>query len=367
VDVVNAEPQHWKHDPFAAIEDDGCIYGRGTIDMKNFTAMCLMAVLRAHREKWPLKRDLIMAAVADEETGAQYGMGALVDKMPDLIRAEYALGEVGGYTLYVNNRPYYPIQVGEKGVYWLEVTLRGEPGHGSLPRGDNVHWKLAKFLGALERTPFPYHPSQSFKAFIKGLQRTAGSAEKILMSSMLTPMGPFIQKQRHLISRDTKSAGLLAMMTNTVNPTGLSSGRQQNVVPSSVTVKLDCRIIPGVKHEDIIGEIERITGETLEYKVLQSQPGHESPIDTPLFDLISRKVEVAHPGAIAIPWLTVGFTDAAQLQKLNTICYGFTPVKLPPDLEFSKLYHGHNERIPVDGFVWGVDLLSDIVREFCCS
>ncbi|HEX4922659.1 MAG TPA: M20/M25/M40 family metallo-hydrolase, partial [Bdellovibrionales bacterium] len=366
VDVVNAEPQFWKHDPFGAVEDDGFIYGRGAIDMKNFTAMCLMAVLKAHREKWPLKRDLIMAAVSDEETGAKYGMGALVDERPDWIRAEYALGEVGGYTIHVGGRPVYPIQVGEKGVLWLEVTLNGEPGHGSIPRPENVHWKLANFLSAIHKTPFPYHPTDSFRAFIKGLQRGAGPAGKVLLSTMLTPMAPFIQKQQSLLKRDQTSAGLLAMMTNTVNPTGLVSGRQHNVVPSTVTLKLDCRVIPGIEPGQVVAEIERVTGEKLEYKIIQYQKGHQSPMDTELFNLICSETEAAHPGATAVPWLTVGFTDAAQLQKLGTICYGFTPVKLGPDIEFSKLYHGHNERIPVDGFLWGVELFTNVVRRFCC-
>jgi acetylornithine deacetylase/succinyl-diaminopimelate desuccinylase-like protein len=184
---------------------------------------------------------------------------------------------------------------------------------------------------------------------------------------MLTPVAPFIQKQQSLIKKDQTSAGLLAMMTNTVNPTGIASGRQHNVVPTTVTLKLDCRVIPGIKPEQVIKEIENVTGEKLDYKIIQYQVGHESPMDTPLFDLICKKTEAAHPGATAVPWLTVGFTDAAQLQKLGTICYGFTPVKLPPGIEFSKLYHGHNERVPIDGFLWGVDLLCDVVREFCTT
>jgi acetylornithine deacetylase/succinyl-diaminopimelate desuccinylase-like protein len=365
VDVVNAEPQYWKHDPFSATEDDGCIYGRGAIDMKNFTAMCLTAVLRAHREKWPLKRDLIMAAVSDEETGAKFGMEALVEKVPELIRAEYALGEVGGYTLYVGGRPVYPIQVGEKGVLWLEVTLSGDPGHGSMPRPQNVHWKLARFLDALYKTPFPYHPTESFKSFIRGLQKSANPLSKLLLASQLTAVAPFIQKKQMNLKGDQTSAGLLAMMTNTVNPTGITSGRQHNVVPSTVTLKLDCRVIPGLQPDQVISEIEDVTGEKLDYKIVQYQPGHQSPMKTELFDLICRKTEAAHPGSTAVPWLTIGFTDAAQLQKLNTICYGFTPVRLPPGMEFSKLYHGHNERVPVDGFLWGVDLFCDVVREFC--
>ncbi|MEQ1875259.1 MAG: M20/M25/M40 family metallo-hydrolase [Bdellovibrionia bacterium] len=367
VDVVNAEPQFWKHDPFGAVEDDGFIYGRGAIDMKNFTTMCLMAVLKAHREKWPLKRDIIMAAVSDEETGAKFGMSALVDEMPELIRSEYAIGEVGGYTLYVGGKPVYPIQVGEKGVLWLEVTLSGEPGHGSMPREENVHWKVAKFLDAIHNTPFPFHPTESYRAFIKGLQRSASPLNKLLLNMMLTGAAPFILKKQQLIKSDQTSAGLLAMMCNTVNPTGLASGRQHNVVPSTVTLKLDCRVIPGIDPSEVISEIEHVTGEKLNYSIVSDQLGHQSPMDTPLFNLICKSTEAAHPGSVAIPWLTVGFTDAAQLQRLGTICYGFTPVKLPPGVEFSKLYHGHNERVPVDGFLWGVDLFCGIVKQFCTT
>lgn len=367
VDVVHAEPQFWKHDPFSAAQDDGCIYGRGTIDMKNFTAQCLMTVLTAKREKWNLKRDLIMSAVADEETGGRFGMEALVKAHPEQVRAEYSIGEVGGYTTYIGGQPCYPIQVGEKGTHWIEVTFKGEPGHGSVPGPGNVHWRVADFLAQLRDVAFPFHPTDSFLAFIDGMSRMQGPVKGSFFKLMKTDLAPKIMKKIILSSGNQKSAGLLAMMTNTVNPTGINSGKQHNVVPSIVTIKLDCRVIPGVDPQTVIKEIRSVTNSDFEYKVVNSNPGHQSPIKTPLFELISKKVESAHPGSFALPWLTVGYTDASQLCKLGNICYGFTPVKLPPDLDFSKLYHGHNERIPIDGYVWGTNLFLDIIKEFCCT
>jgi acetylornithine deacetylase/succinyl-diaminopimelate desuccinylase-like protein len=158
---------------------------------------------------------------------------------------------------------------------------------------------------------------------------------------------------------------MAAMLTNTVNPTGVESGKQHNVVPGVVTLKLDCRLLPGFSGDDVVKELEAATGETLNIEVIREAQGHESPFQTPLFEVIKKQLEAADPGCVVVPHLVTGFTDAQWVKKFGTICYGFTPVKLPEGMSLPKLYHGHNERIPVDGFRWGLDVFMKTVREFC--
>jgi acetylornithine deacetylase/succinyl-diaminopimelate desuccinylase-like protein len=368
VDVVPVEEDKWDLPPFGGEEKDGFVYGRGTIDMKNHTAMCLQTMLTAKRENWPLKRDLIFSAVSDEEDGSYAGMDDLVNNHADLIQAEYYLGEVGGATMYAWGKPFYPVQIGEKGVFWLKVFLEGEAGHGSVPRPHNVHFRLAKFLMDLKKTP-KCHLTNSYKAFIKQLITLAPPAEKTMLKVLQTP---FAARALHQVSRalgdsGTSASNLLATVTNTVNPTGLKSGKKHNVVPSSLEVKLDCRVLPGFSKEDVINEIESKTGERLKYELIESQPGHEGDPNTPVFKIIERVLKEKHPEAITIPSLSVGFTDACRVVKLGTKCYGFTPVKLPPSENFSELFHGHNERIPVEGFHWGVEALQEVCRRICCE
>ena len=195
-----------------------------------------------------------------------------------------------------------------------------------------------------------------------------GPAGGLPFHLLKTSAGPRVLK--FLAQKDADSDkywAMAAMLTNTANPTGLESGKQHNVVPSTVTLKLDCRLLPGFTGRDFLAELEHFSEEKFEVEIAREAYGYESPYDTPLFKLIEKRVLEGDPGAIVVPNLTVGFTDAQYLQKLGTICYGFTPIKLPPELNFPKLYHGHNERIPVEGFKWGLDVFTKTVTEFCAQ
>lgn len=366
LDVVPSEPQFWKFPPFSATIDNGYLYGRGTVDMKNFTAMTLSTLLQAHQENWPLSRDLIFCAVSDEERGSRFGMASLVKAFPDLIRAEYALGEVGGYTQYIAGKPFYPIQTAEKGVLWVKAILKGKPGHGSIPTTTNVHWELARFLNQLRQKAFPYHSTKTFTAFSQSVAKSLGKIPGLPFRVVDSPAGPFLLKRKMLLEDSRPAATLLAMITNTVNPTGLLSGSAHNVVPSTVTLNLDCRTIPGLAPEQVLEEIQKVTGFSLDYEIVSKKLGHETPINTPLFELISKKIGDHHSGAKAVPSLTTGYTDAGELQQLGIKCYGFIPIKLGPNDSFAELYHGHNERIPIKGYLWGLNLFFELIKEFCC-
>ena len=366
VDVVPAEAEHWSQPPFSGVIEKGFIYGRGAIDMKNFTAMTLAVILKAHSERWPLKRDIIFCAVSDEENGSEWGMKALVDQHPDWVDAEFALSEVGAYTTWIGGRPFYPIQTGEKGVIWLEVEFRGQTGHGSVPRLHNAHWKLGEFLQRIRGAAFPHHPSASAMRFAEEMATTVPLPLSLVFRAMKYPWGPRFLKAV-LEKGQNKVAPLIAMVTNTVNPTGTQSGHKTNVVPSSAKLILDCRIVPGQDLDSLLREIQVIAGQDFSVRVLNEKRGHEVSCDTELFRILKNSLERAHPGAKAVPWLTVGFTDAYQLQRIGVQCYGFTPVQLPEDIDFSLLYHGHDERIPVEGFDWGLRVLEDVVKEFVCA
>src|SRR5690606_7868750 len=187
LDVVPADPDHWTHPPFEAVEADGCVWGRGAIDMKNMVTMGLMMLVLAKRHGLSLRRDLIFAAVADEEAGSHEGALFLVEQHPEKVRAEYVLNEVGGHTLYMGESRFYPIQVSEKGICWFEMSVEGEPGHGSMPRPDNAVVRLGRALDALGRTRLPQHVTPVVEEFLRALAAGAPFPRNKLLPLLLQP------------------------------------------------------------------------------------------------------------------------------------------------------------------------------------
>ena len=232
LDVVPADPQHWDHDPFAATEADGCIWGRGAIDMKNMVTMGLMSLVLLKRQGVQLERDVIFAGVADEEAGSNQGALFLVDKHPDLVRADYVLNEVGGHTLYMGEERFYPIQVSEKGICWFEITAEGEPGHGSMPHANNAVVRLARAIAALGRTRLPQHNTPVVEDFLRTLARGAPFPQNKLMPLLLEPR--LAGRLLDVIGKQNpdQAMGINAMLRNTTSPTMLSGGRKVNVIPS---------------------------------------------------------------------------------------------------------------------------------------
>lgn len=307
-----------------------------------------------------------MSVVADEETGGKFGMGWLAKNYPDLIQSEYYLGEVGGYSVNLGGKRIYPIQVGEKGTFWIKVKFRGQPSHGSIPNPSNVHFTLSRFLNLLNSRSLPRHMTKTSQAFIESLAELSGPLGGLQFKALKSQLGPLLlRKMATKSSMPEKYLAVGAMLANTANPTGVESGIQQNVVPSEVVLKLDCRVLPGFTGQDVIQEIENLWGQKLEYEIVTQSEGYETQFDTPLFKEISKQILKADPLGTPVPSLTVGSTDAQHLQKLGVICYGFTPVQMPEDLNFPSLFHGHNERIPIEGFKWGLNVFVNTVRDFC--
>ncbi|HLK38801.1 MAG TPA: M20/M25/M40 family metallo-hydrolase [Polyangiaceae bacterium] len=365
LDVVPAEPERWRHDPFGGEEHDGCIWGRGAIDMKNMVAMSLVTLLLLHRTGARLDRDVVFAAVADEEAGSRMGAGFLVDRHPELVRAEYVLTEIGAYTLYFGDAVFYPIQVAEKGICWFELTAEGTAGHGSMPRDDSAVVRIARAVEALGTVRLPLHKTPVVEAFLRRLAQGAPFPQNAALPLLLNPRlaGALLELVRR---QDPEQAvGLNALLRNTASPTVLKGGTKVNVIPSTASVIVDGRILPGETVGDFLREIENVVGPDLKVTVHEQREGTVFDPKTPLFDAIRRTIEAHHPGAVTVPFMIPGFTDAHAYAQLGATCYGFTPVRMPRGMSYTSLYHGHDERIPVDGFAWGLRVLYDLVSSFC--
>ena len=363
VDVVPVEREHWSHDPFGGEVIDDVIWGRGALDMKGFLAMYLEIFLGLFRQKTALKRDIILAAIADEEAGFTHGSKFLIEQHRELIEAEYGLTEGGALTIYMGKTKVYPIQVAEKGVCWLRARAHGKPGHGSIPHADNPILFLAEAIEKIRRARhLPVHLTPTF---IKMLD-AAGSQVKFplnLLTRLLhspTLMG-FV-----LNSIKGESGNMLsALVTNTLTPTILHAGSKVNVIPSVAEVEIDCRLLPGQTPESVIKEIHQIVGEGIELETVYTTCGAEFSTETPLFKLMEKRTRQMDPGGLVIPMLMPGATDACQYQSAGIKVYGFTPGILPPEMPLMKMAHGHDERVPISFIESGLPVLWDVVTEFC--
>jgi acetylornithine deacetylase/succinyl-diaminopimelate desuccinylase-like protein len=367
VDVVAAEAGRWRHPPFAGEVHDGAVWGRGAVDMKQMVAMSVAVVGLLARLGVRLRRDLKLAAVADEEAGCAAGSAWLVDHHPDMVRAGQALGEVGGATAYLGGRPFYPIQVAEKGVAWLRATATGASGHGSIPRDDNAVVRLSEFLARVGRRRLPLHPSPELGRFLAALAAVGGRPARALMPLLLRRGWSEVVLRRAV--RDPGMARLLAaLLRNTASPTVVHAGHKTNVIPGRAEAELDGRIAVGSSEVELLAELRALAGPVIELElVAPSHPPTVSPPGSELFDVLAAVVAEHHPGAVAVPTVTPGFTDAKYWSRLGTACYGFAPVRLEPtDPDFASLFHGDDERVPVAGLKAGLRMLADAVARHCC-
>ncbi len=362
-----ADAERWLHGPFSADEHDGCIWGRGAIDMKNMVAMSLMTLVLLKRAGAKLERDVILAAVADEEAGSRHGTRYLVEHHPELVRAEYVLNEIGGYTLYFGDTVFYPVEVAEKGICWFELSAEGTAGHGSIPRSDNPVVRVARAIEALGRVKLPQHNTAVVEAFLRRLAESARFPQKQGIKLLLTPRAAGAVL-RVLERHDLAQAGAMsAMLRNTASPTVLSGGKKVNVIPARASVQVDGRIIPGQTVHSFLEEVREVVGDDVQVTVLESWEGSVFDSKTPLFDAICATLERHHPGSVPVPFMIPGFTDSSAYALLGATCYGFSPVQMPPEMNYQQLYHADNERIPVAGFGWGLRVLYDLVRQFCAE
>jgi acetylornithine deacetylase/succinyl-diaminopimelate desuccinylase-like protein len=368
VDVVEAAADRWQHPPFAAEVHDGQVWGRGALDMKNMVAMSAAVLALLARLELSLRRDVIFAAVADEEAGCAAGSGWLVANHPDKVRAEYALGEGGGFTMWVGGRPVYPIQVAEKGACWVRATARGTAGHGSIPRADNAVVRLATFLDRVGRRRLPVRASPEVTRFITELAAAQPRPARAVLPLLLKPGWSGLVLDR-LIRDRSAARSLNAVLRDTATPTVLRAGSKTNVIPGRAEAELDGRIAVGSSEQQLLAELRRLAGRWIDLDVVDTSfpPTVASP-DTDLFRILADVVTEHHPGAVAVPSVTPGFTDAKFWSRLGTSCYGFAPVQRErSDVPYVELFHGDDERVPVAGFTAGLRMLADAVARFCST
>lgn len=365
LDVVPVEREHWSEDPFGGVIRDGYLYGRGAIDMKNMVVMCMAMLRFARRGGLVPRRDIVFAAVADEEEGCTHGSRFLVEHHAEKVEAEYMIGEVGGFSQDIGDKRYYPIQVAEKGMCRIRLTAHGDPGHGSIPHRHNALVRLGQALLLLGECRLPVHMTGTVAETLRIMRETQGAPTRQVLALLGRRGVTDIVLDRVLPDRQLANV-FSAWLTNTVSPTMLDAGVKANAIPSSASAILDGRLIPGQTFDDLLREIRSIIGEGYTLEVIMGFPGREYPTDDPLFRAICENIQRHDPGAIPLPVITPGFTDGQFFGRAGARCYGYSPVRFPREdgIVFSRLFHGHDERIHVDGFRWGLRALWDLVYRF---
>lgn len=361
LDVVMAEPSRWTHPPFDAVEADGCLWGRGAIDMKNMVAMATAVLVGMKQAGIVPARDVIFAAVADEEAGCEHGSKFLVDTHPDKVRAEYALGEGGGFSVTFAGKRFYPVMVAEKGLAWLRVVAEGSPGHGSMPDPDSAVHKLARALGRIASVRLPHHSSEVVEEFLGALARNAPVPTSLVLRMLLVPRLRDLVLDR-LFPDPALARPFAAILANTVSPTILRAGEKTNVIPGRAIAELDGRTLPGQTTADLIAELEAVAGAEVRFEVIQEAPPTVTTADTAMFRHLCATLRKHDPEGIPIPALVPGFTDAKHFSRLGAQCYGFLPLQLPPEIHYAAMFHGDDERIPVEGLAWGTRVLWDAIQ-----
>jgi acetylornithine deacetylase/succinyl-diaminopimelate desuccinylase-like protein len=289
----------------------------------------------------------------------------LCDEHADEVRAEYMLGEIGAFSLHLFGRTFYPIQVAEKGVCWVRATYEGEPGHGSMPDPDSAVAKLANAIRRLSKKRLPMHPTKVVTDFLHGLARELPSPQRHVLKRLTTPevAGMILDV---LVRDPGQQRSFGAMLSNTASPTIVKAGSKVNVIPGRASVDIDGRTLPGQSEAAFLEELRSALGGDPSFEVLRSLPAVEASSATPLYDHLAATLRRADPTGHPLPYLIPGFTDAKAYARLGTTCYGFAPVKFDPthEVNFSKMYHGHDERVPVAGLGWGLRVLYDAVFGF---
>jgi acetylornithine deacetylase/succinyl-diaminopimelate desuccinylase-like protein len=360
VDVVTTENQQWQHPPFEGKVVDGFVWGRGALDMKGGVAMMLAAFLRAKYEDLKLPGDVILAIVSDEEAGGDYGSKYLVENHPDMFDGiRYAIGEFGGFTFYVGKQRFYPVMIAEKQICWLKATVRGPGGHGSLPVHDGAMAELSRLLQRLDKRRLPVHVTPVARLMIKIIASASGGMRGLILGQLTNPL----LTDRVVNILGERGRIFDSILHNTVSPTILHGSNKINVIPSEVTVELDGRLLPGYHPDDMIAELNRIVSDDIEIEVVRHDPGPAEP-DMGLFDLLAGILRQADPNGIPLPFLLSGVTDARFFSQLGIQTYGFLPMTLPEDFDFSKTIHAADERIPVEAIDFGANAIYELLQRF---
>ncbi len=351
LDVVPADASEWSVHPFSGAVQDGYVWGRGAVDMKDMVAMTIAVARRFRRDGIVPPRDIVFAFLADEEAGGAYGSHWLVKHRPDLFEGcTEAVGEVGGFSLTLaEDRRVYLIEAAEKGIAWMRLRARGKPGHGSFLHEDNAVTHVAEAVARLGNHTFPLTLTDTVRAFLEKMSELTGlEFPEDDMEGSLAKLGPL-----------SRIVG--ATVRDTANPTMLSAGYKANVIPSTAEAVVDCRVLPG-RQEAFLREVDELLGPDVSREWVTDLPPVETPFEGPLVEAMAAALRTEDPTAVTVPYMLSGGTDAKAFVELGMKCFGFAPLRLPPDLDFASLFHGIDERVPVDALKFGTRVLDTFLR-----
>lgn len=347
LDVVPAQAADWSVDPFAAEVVDGYLIGRGAVDMKDFDGM-LLSVVRARQRAGVIPdRPITLVFTADEEAGGVLGAHWLVEHHPGLFEGcTEAIGEVGGFSTEIGGQRLYLIESGEKGIAWMRLRARGTAGHGSMRNDDNAVTHLASGLIALGNHDWPAEPGPSMQLLLTKVRELTGSDGTA--DELLEHFGPAIRM-------------IGAGIRNTTNATMLEAGYKHNVVPGEAIAYVDGRYLPG--HADtFLPTVQDIVGEHIAVEAHIGDAALEYAFEGDIVDAMTVALHSQDPDAHIAPFLMSGGTDAKAWHKLGITSYGFTPLRLPADLDFTALFHGVDERVPVDSLEFGSKVFDEFLN-----
>jgi acetylornithine deacetylase/succinyl-diaminopimelate desuccinylase-like protein len=350
LDVVPADPAEWSVDPFAGDVQDDYVWGRGAVDMKDMDAMTLALIREWKRTGRKPPRDIVLAFVSDEEAGGVQGAHYLVDNHRDLFAdCTEAISEVGGFSVSLNDQlRLYLIQTAEKGINWLRLKASGPPGHGSLVHPQNAVTRLAEAVSRIGRHEWPVVITDTVRATITGLAEVTGQDIDVDDVDSWLP----------LLGDAARMIG--ATIRNTTNPTMLEAGYKSNVIPSKAEATIDARFLPG-QEDALLSTLDELLGEGVEREFLVRDIAVETGFEGALVDAMCAALKAEDPTGHPLPYLMSGGTDAKSFSTLGMQCYGFSPLLLPPDLNFMSLFHGIDERVPIDALKFGVRVLDRLL------
>jgi len=341
LDVVPADADDWQLHPFSGEIHDGQVWGRGAVDMKDFNAMLLSTVRARARAGILPDRPMVLCFTADEEAGGHRGAGQLVQHHREWFEGcTYAVGEVGGFSTTVRGRRVYLIEAAEKGMAWMRLTATGNAGHGSMRHPDNAVTTLAEAVARIGRHQWPVQLTPTMKVLLGAVGELAGTEA--------TP-----ENAEALVEEFGSAARMLgAVIRHTTNPTMLQAGYKVNVVPGQATAQVDGRFLPGFE-DDFLATLRELAGPEVDIEWISKQAGLETTYDGEMADAMTSSLLEEDPEAIVAPYLMSGGTDAKHFTKLGMRAFGFTPLRLPSELDFTALFHGVDERVPVDALEFG--------------
>jgi acetylornithine deacetylase/succinyl-diaminopimelate desuccinylase-like protein len=351
LDVVPADASDWSVDPFSAVIKDGMIWGRGAVDMKNTDAMILAIFRMWARKGIKPPRNIVLAFFADEEAGSLFGSRWMVSEHPEVFNGcSEAISEVGGFSVTVaGNKRLYFIEAAQKGIHWMKLSATGRAGHGSMMNPENALTRLGEAVSKIGNYEWPQRYTKTVKILF---QRIADVTGKKYDENDLRPLLEEIGPMARMIG---------ATLQNTANPTMLEAGYKANVIPQSASAVIDGRFLPGLENE-LNETIKNIIGPGITVETITHDIALEVDFEGDLVEAMNRAILEFDPEGIPVPYLMSGGTDNKALSELGIIGYGFSPLKLPPDLDFMALFHGVDERVPVEGLKFGVDVLEEFLR-----